>query len=201
MITGNPLPLGVIFDMDGVLVDSEEFICEAACQMFAEKGLVVQAEDFLPFVGTGEDRYIGGVAEKYNFPVDIAAVKKRTYDIYLDIIQGALSPLPGVDEFIEQCKAMGKKIAVASSADRRKVIGNLQEIDLGADCFDVVLSGEDVIHKKPAPDIFPAGGSTIGIECEGLPRCGGCGQRCSGCQGRRGEMPGADEFFHPRTTV
>lgn len=166
MITGNPLPLGVIFDMDGVLVDSEEFICKAACQMFAEKGLAVKPEDFLPFVGTGEDRYIGGVAEKYNFPVDIAAVKNRTYDIYLDIIQGALSPLPGVDEFIEQCKAMGKKIAVASSADRRKVIGNLQEIDLGSDCFDVVLSGDDVIHKKPAPDIFLLAAQRLGLDAK-----------------------------------
>ena len=44
---------GVIFDMDGVLVDSEPFIKEAAVRMFAEKGFKVQAEDFTPFVGTG----------------------------------------------------------------------------------------------------------------------------------------------------
>ncbi|MCE5199878.1 HAD hydrolase-like protein, partial [bacterium] len=59
---------GIIFDMDGVLVDSEPFICEAAMRMFAEHGITVKPEDFLPFVGAGEDRYVGGVAEKYNFP-------------------------------------------------------------------------------------------------------------------------------------
>lgn len=154
MNSHHQLPKGVIFDMDGVLVDSEEFICRAACQMFAEQGLTVQPEDFLPFVGTGENRYIGGVAEKYNFPVDINVVKKRTYDIYLEIIKGALRPLPGVHEFIETCKSMGKKIAVASSADRRKVLGNLNEIGLPTGRFDAVITAEDVEHKKPAPDIF-----------------------------------------------
>jgi len=154
MTKQNNLPFGVIFDMDGVLVDSEQFICRAACRMFKELGLTVQPEDFLPFVGMGENRYIGGVAEKYKFSIDIDIVKKRTYDIYLEIIKGTLQPLPGVHEFIRTCKSMGKKIAVASSADRRKVLGNLAEIGLKLSCFDTVITAEDVVHKKPAPDIF-----------------------------------------------
>ena len=52
----------VLFDMDGVLVDSEEYICRAAVQMFQEKGHEVAPEDFLPFTGMGENRYLGGVA-------------------------------------------------------------------------------------------------------------------------------------------
>ena len=54
---------GVIFDMDGVLVESEPFIAEAAVRMFAEKGIQVRPEDFRPFIGMGEDRFLGGVAE------------------------------------------------------------------------------------------------------------------------------------------
>ncbi len=148
------LPYGIIFDMDGVLVDSEEFICNAACLMFAEMGLVVKPEDFVPFIGMGENRYLGGVAEKYQFPVDINAIKTRTYDIYLDIIQGQLKPLPGVRAFIDQCRRQGKSLAVASSADRRKVEGNLREIGLTTDIFSTVVTGEDVVHKKPDPEIF-----------------------------------------------
>jgi len=49
----------VIFDMDGVLTDSEPLINAAAVLMFRETGLAVQPEDFLPFVGTGENRYRG----------------------------------------------------------------------------------------------------------------------------------------------
>jgi beta-phosphoglucomutase len=153
----------VIFDMDGVLVDSESFISRAAMMMFAERGLAVKAQDFEPFVGMGESRYIGGVAEKYHYKADINDLKHRTYDIYLEIIKGSLKPLPGVFEFIAQCRANGLKLAVASSADMRKVRGNLQEIGLPFEKFDAVIAGEDVTNKKPAPDIFLLAASRIGV--------------------------------------
>jgi beta-phosphoglucomutase len=159
----NALPYGVIFDMDGVLVDSEPFICRAACQMFAEHGLKVQPEDFVPFIGTGENRYLDGPAEKYGYVLDIPKAKERTYDIYLEIIRGTLRPLPGVHAFIEQCRRAGKKMAVASSADRRKVLGNLKEIGLTTETFDAIVVGEDVLRKKPAPDIFLTAAEKIGL--------------------------------------
>jgi beta-phosphoglucomutase len=157
-------PYGVIFDMDGVLVDSEPFITRAAMTMFAEKGLQVKPEDFHPFIGTGENRFIGGVAEKYNFPLKFPDTKEQTYDIYLDIIRGELKPLPGVYEFIDRCRALGKKLAVASSADRRKVEGNLREIRLDPARFDAIVVGEDVEHKKPDPEIFLLAARRLGLE-------------------------------------
>lgn len=160
------LPKGVILDMDGVLVDSEPFICCAACRMFAELGLEVKPEDFTPFIGTGEDRFIGGAAEKYNFPLDLKSAKKRTYDIYLEIIKGALKPLPGVFQFVNHCRALGKKLAVASSADARKVKGNLAETGLSANIFEAVITGEDVIRKKPNPDIFLLAAERLNLKAQ-----------------------------------
>jgi len=157
-------PLGVILDMDGVLLDSEPFICKAACMMFAERGLRVQPEDFLPFVGAGENRYIGGVAEKYGFEVEIEEVKKRTYDIYLEIIRGQLRALPVVYDFLDACRAAGKKLALATSADRRKAEGNLREINLPWSSFDAIVTGEDVEHKKPDPEIFVTAARRLGLD-------------------------------------
>jgi cytidine deaminase len=89
--------------------------------MFKEKGLEVKPEDFVPFIGTGEDRYLGGVAEKYNFPFNLNEDKTRTYAIYEEIASGILEPLNGVHEFIQKCKSRNLKIAVATSADEVKM--------------------------------------------------------------------------------
>jgi len=158
---------GVIFDMDGVLCDSEPFICEAACRMFAELHAVeVAPEDFIPFVGAGENRYLGGVAEAHGVTLDLERDKARTYEIYLQIIQGRLQPLPGVREFIAACRAAGLKLAVATSADYVKMVGNLTELSLPPETFDECVNGLDVTHKKPHPEIFLLAASRIGLPAE-----------------------------------
>ena len=180
----------VIFDMDGVLVDSEPFICEAAIRMFAEYNLIVSEEDFIPFVGAGEDRYIGGVAEKYGFPIDIPKDKARTYEIYGEIVKGRIEPLPGVHDFISNARKRGLKLAIASSADPVKINTNLSEIGIPAEAFDAVVSGLDVEKKKPNPDIFLAAAGKLNVlpaEClvvedavNGVAAAKAAGMRCLG---------------------
>jgi beta-phosphoglucomutase len=155
---------GVIFDMDGVLVDSEPFLAEAAIRMFAEKGFELKPEEFHPFVGMGEDRYLGGPAEARGIPFDAAKDKARTYALYLDLIRGKLHPLPGVREFVDRCREKGLPLAVASSADAIKVEGNLREIGLPASTFDAVITGSDVARKKPSPDIFLEAARRLGLD-------------------------------------
>ncbi len=200
------LPRGVVFDMDGVLLDSEPFICKAACMMFAERGLTVQPDDFKPFVGTGENRFIGGVAEKYNFQVDIEAVKKRTYDIYLEIIKGRIEALPGVHAFLGACRRAGKKLALATSADDVKVDGNLREIKLSTSTFDAVVTGLSILHKKPHPEIFVTAAHQLGLEppeclvvedaVNGVAAAKAAGSRCLALTTSftRGQLAGADWF-------
>jgi len=152
--TGQPLR-GVIFDMDGVLCDSEPLICAAAREMFRRRhGVEVLPEDFLPFVGAGENRYLGGVAEKHGVRLDLEADKALTYEIYLELIRGHLEPLPGVRRFVERCRRAGLKLAVATSTDRVKMEGSLREIGLPAATFDATVNGLDIERKKPHPDIF-----------------------------------------------
>jgi beta-phosphoglucomutase len=157
---------GVLFDMDGVLVDSESFICEAAMMMFAEIGVLVKPEDFKPFVGTGEDRYIGGVAEKYGIKVDIEKVKARTYEIYQTVIAGKLKPLPGAAEFVSLCREKGFRLILATSTDRIKMEANLYVSGIPFSAFDGTISGLDVENKKPSPDIYIKAASLIGLQPE-----------------------------------
>jgi len=178
----------VIFDMDGILTDSEPLINAAAIEMFKEKGLVVQPDDFLPFVGTGEERYVAGVAEKYDFPLDAPAAKQRTYEIYLDLVPLRLEAFPGVLELVNACRNAGLLLAVASSADEIKVRANLEKIGLPIKFWDAVISGEAVKNKKPAPDIFLTAAERLSVppqECvvvedavNGVQAAKAAGMRC-----------------------
>lgn len=150
--------------MDGVLVDSEPFICKAAIMMFDELGVKVLPEDFYPFVGMGENRYIGGVAEIYSIKVDIEQVKARTYEIYEIIVRDKLLPLPGAHEFISECRKKTLRLALATSADRVKMEVNLREIGLSRDSFHSIITGLDVENKKPFPDIYIKAAESIGLE-------------------------------------
>ena len=157
---------GVLFDMDGVLADSEQYICKAAIMMFAEYGLTVKPIDFKPFVGTGENRYIGGVAEKYGLEVDIVKVKARTYEIYKSIIRGNLKPLPGAVRMVNRCRNMELRLALATSADTVKMEANLLEIGIPESTFNAIITGLDVENKKPAPDIYIKAAEKIGLHPE-----------------------------------
>ncbi len=156
----------VIFDMDGVLIDSEEYICRAAIEFLATKGVNAKPEDFKPFIGAGEDRFIGGVAEKYGLQLDLEQAKKETYTIYGGLIRGHLGPLPGAIEFIARCRDRGLRLAVASAADLMKVEINLRQIGCSPETFDAIVTGSDVTHKKPHPEIFLTAAAHLGVPPE-----------------------------------
>ena len=186
-----PPPIrAVIFDMDGVLTDSEPLINDAARAMFQERGLRVAPEDFRPFVGAGEDRYIGGVAEKYHWPLDLPAAKRRTYEIYLELVPSRLRAFPGVRALVGACRAAGLRVAVASSANLVKIAANLSQIGLPPEFWDCVVTAETVKVRKPAPDLFLAAAARLGLgpnQCvvvedavHGVQAAKAAGMRCIG---------------------
>jgi HAD superfamily hydrolase (TIGR01509 family) len=155
---------GVLFDMDGVLLDSEEFITRAGMMMFREKGFAVNESDFKPFTGMGENRFLGGVAEKYGIPFDLEKDKARAYAIYEQITHGKLKPLKGVNDFIARCRKKLLKLAVATSADEVKMRINLRETGLQESLFDALVNGLEVQQKKPHPEIYLLASKRLGLD-------------------------------------
>lgn len=157
---------GVLFDMDGVLCDSEEPSRMAGVDVFAEMGVEVTVEDFVPFMGTGEANFLGGVAAvKGVKDFNTEAAKKRFFEIYLDKYAKPNSGIgfPGALELITQCKNRGLKVAVASSADRIKVDANLAAAGLPLSLFDAIVSADAFQNLKPAPDIFLAASKILSV--------------------------------------
>ncbi|KAL3843548.1 hypothetical protein ACJIZ3_000951 [Penstemon smallii] len=156
----------VLFDMDGVLCNSEELSRLAAVDVFAEMGVKVTVEDFVPFMGTGEANFLGGVASVKGvegFNPELA--KKRFFEIYLNKYAKPDSGIgfPGAFELIVQCKNKGLKVAVASSADRIKVDANLAAAGLQLSMFDAIVSADAFENLKPAPDIFLAASKILDV--------------------------------------
>ncbi|GMH46099.1 hypothetical protein BSKO_14063 [Bryopsis sp. KO-2023] len=158
----------VIFDMDGVLCDSEELTARAAVHCFKEKyGVDAKEDDFVPFRGMGEIIYLGSVAEKYDLDVEIEVLKKDFYKIFKEqyAVPGAGIGYPGAVDLVKSCKDAGLKVALASSADRVKVEASLEASDIPMDLFDVAFTGTDGIKNlKPAPDIFLAAAEKLGVD-------------------------------------
>ncbi|PIN16299.1 putative haloacid-halidohydrolase [Handroanthus impetiginosus] len=156
----------VLFDMDGVLCNSEELSRLAAVDVFAEMGVQVTVEDFVPFMGTGEVKFLGGVASVKGVEgFNPEAAKKRFFEIYLDKYAKPSSGIgfPGASELIVQCKNKGLKVAVASSADRIKVDANLEAAGLQLSMFDAIVSADAFENLKPAPDIFLAASKILDV--------------------------------------
>lgn len=156
---------GVLFDMDGVLIDSEPFILEAAIEGLKQFGVNAQPDDFTPFIGAGETRYLGGPAEKYGVAFR-PEMKTVVYAIYADILkQHPDAVYDGVFDVINSVKAK-YKAAVCSAADLVKVEHNLNAIGVTPAFFDALVTGSDVTRQKPFPDIFLKGAGLLGLPAE-----------------------------------
>ncbi len=152
----------ILFDMDGVLVDSEKIIAQAAVELFALRGAQVDPADFTPFIGTGENRFLSGISKKYGIKME-PGDKELLYQIYNKLVPESLQPVPGVHQFVDFCKHKGLKMAIATSADRVKVDINLSAINLNETKFNAIITGQDVERKKPFPDIYLVAASELGV--------------------------------------
>lgn len=143
----------IIFDMDGVLVDSEPAITKAAISSLAEWGVNAEYGEFKQYTGMGDDIFVGRTAENHGVPYD-TAMKMRAYEIYRENAKNDVLVYPWSKKIICELKEIGYSLAVASAADKFKVETNLECIGIGEAEFSAVVTAEHVIKKKPAPDIF-----------------------------------------------
>ena len=153
----------ILFDMDGVLIESEFLMRHAAIQALAEYGIEAKHEDFREFTGMGEDKFVGGVAEKYGHTYTFD-MKEKAYDYFGQQVKEMAEVPRGVKEMLEALHAKGLVMAVCSAADLRKVRYNIQAIGVDETIFSALVTGSDVERKKPFPDIYLEGARRIGME-------------------------------------
>lgn len=155
----------VIFDMDGVLVNSEPAMRRAGILALKEYGVTAVDEDFMPFTGAGEDRFIGGVAELHGKEY-VPEMKARAYEIYVDIAEEWIDTFEGIPEMINKLHDMGYSIAIASAADDIKVETNIRVAGINRELISALVTGNQVKNKKPSPDAFLLAAKKLGTRPE-----------------------------------
>lgn len=151
----------VLFDMDGVLVDSEELTYEAAIAMLRERGADACREDFRPFIGAGDIAYLGGAAGVHGLKYD-PEMSVVTYEKYEKLVSEHDIAYKNTVRTVKELKNMGLKLAVCTSADLVKMNINVKAIGLSG-VFDAMINGRDIKNNKPAPDIYLKGAETLGV--------------------------------------
>lgn len=154
----------ILFDMDGVLIDSEGVMALSTIEALGHYGIRTKAEDYYPFIGKGEELYIGGVVRNHGF-VYVPEMKAHTYAVYGKNI-GAANCVPGAADMIRDVVRAGIPHALCSGAELPKVLHNLRALDLTTADFNAILSANDVTRNKPFPDIYLKGAAELGYAPE-----------------------------------
>jgi HAD superfamily hydrolase (TIGR01509 family) len=151
----------IIFDLDGLLADTEILHCQAYQMAFTERGIELSAGDYAEhWIRHG--RSIADWVDLHGLDFDPHALRERKSLYYMDLLASSLRPMAGAMELLD-CLEGKYRLALASSSYRDAVDGVLAGLGIAA-YFEVIVSGLDVTQVKPAPDIFLLTARTLGVE-------------------------------------
>ncbi len=143
-----------IFDMDGVIIDSEPLHFSADKMLLQEFGVTITDEELHAYVGTTDRLMWSELKEKYNLQLSLDELLARQKQYKRQVFTGReLQPVKGINELLGDLKKKGIPTGLASSSARDFIELILQKLKIRA-YFQAVVSGEEVENSKPAPDIF-----------------------------------------------
>ena len=153
----------VIFDLDGVLVDTGEYHKRSWYDLARIEGWGFSDEIFRRTFGMQNAQIIPTLAGGAVAAGEIDRLGEWKERRYRELIAGKLTLLEGVRELIEDLKANGYRLAVGTSTPRVNLDFMLEHTQV-RDCFDGLVTSEDVVRGKPAPDTFLRAAEKLGAE-------------------------------------
>lgn len=158
----------VIFDMDGVLVDSEALHYKSnSITMKKYFGIDLDYQYYMQFIGSTVAYLWSTIKEDFHITeYSVEELNKMNDEILEELVETeGYPPVKGAAEFVRELRKQGYLIAVASSSKRFRIMDNLAMLGI-SDCFDAVVSGAELERPKPFPDIFFKAAEELGISPE-----------------------------------
>src|SRR5690606_38669072 len=148
------MPPLVIFDMDGVLVDSEPMHMRLEREMFERLSLPISEAEHQAFVGMSPAGMWGTIKARFDLPHAVDDLVEMDTDVKArEIGATPLEPIDGVEELIADLEDAGCELAVASSSQKRLIEAVTEGLGL-RQRFSQLVSAEEVRRGKPHPDVF-----------------------------------------------
>jgi beta-phosphoglucomutase family hydrolase len=155
---------GIIFDMDGTLIASTEADYLAWKKTFAEHGRKLTYESYYPLLGVKSADVIKNELKLEGEEVDIALAKKLEY--FEEIVETkGIQPIPFAEELLKKLRKLPVKMSLATSSRKMKMKLVMEKLDF-LQYFDAIVTGEEVHHSKPAPDIFLLAAKKLNLQPE-----------------------------------
>ena len=152
----------VIFDMDGVLIDSEPLHFAVLSQLLARAGHILTRAENEYFIGTTSEAMFSTLIARHGLSGTVDEYIARYDEALLRVLDQPHPPAAGVTALMARLRELEKHLAVASSSRRAWVAATIQSLGL-ADRFDVVVTGDDVERGKPDPAIYVLTAQRLGI--------------------------------------
>lgn len=153
----------IIFDMDGVLIDSQPFHFEVDRLTLQKCGFPATLESVKPYAGMATDDRFKKYKKDYNIEKSVQEIIDTCENVRNDLLKTAkFEAIDGVIELLQSLKNKGIKTAVASSSSYDFIFWVLDTTGI-RNYFDIVMSGEQMRHSKPAPDIFLATADKLNV--------------------------------------
>jgi len=172
----------VLWDMDGTLIDSEEFHWISWRDTLAKEGIIITREQFLSSFGQRNDSILPQWLGPGSSPERIERIGNAKEELYRYLIlHNGISPLPGVTRWVHQLHKEGWLQAVASAAPRANIDAVLQALS-ATHIFQGIVSAEDVHRGKPDPEVYLTAASRVGVPPE---RCIVVEDAVAGVEGAR----------------
>ena len=151
-----------IFDMDGLMIDSEPLAMEAWQTALRPFGHSIDGTLFEQMLGLRQTECAMLLRDHFHLPLPIKALTRRRNDTFLALLPGRLRAMPGLHELLAELQARRVKRAIATSGERRYVTTVIREMELES-AFDAMVVAEDVTRGKPAPDVYLLAAERLGL--------------------------------------
>jgi HAD superfamily hydrolase (TIGR01509 family) len=144
----------VIFDMDGVIIDSEPLHYEANKEIFSSLGIPVQDVPYSNYIGVSNEEMWQDLKNTFSLPYSVnELVERQNNETIKHFKKSSLKPIDGIVELLSTLKNNNFKIGLASSSPKVLIEEVLSSLNLDK-YFDVYASADHVAYGKPKPDLF-----------------------------------------------